>query len=485
MKKIYFSILVSSLLYVSSFAQTVIPTTDELILPRFAYWGGANGLGRIQYASRLKLTGLLPNATYKYYVGLSNITTGTNEPGMFFNIKNTATSAGNIIGLGFSRSFNTEVVNDVVSSSVHAAFTTDANGDYTGWFATSAIGNAKHPINGDVYLYVHLNDGGTGTSIAKTYRTTSTIKLLDYVTTSAGITGLIGSATGIGSEKFVILYDDKTTSQRPLYATWTENDGLNTSTQFTGWYQSINGISDAWAALIPNDLASGVRSIEYLNIDGTSAGPARTSTNGIFGAVSTVNPNLGSTSTAINLDPSVLPITLTDFTSVAKDFSVALNWKTSTEINNQYFEVLRAGEDGKFTVIGKINGALNSSESKNYTFTDYNPLIGNNYYQLKQVDVDSKSTSFGPVIVKFGLSTNIFKLSNSSETSVSINISSSEEKQAEIAYIGLDGKILHKQSVILQNGINTVVIPVHKSTGSIGIISCKVGAEQKTLKIAR
>lgn len=485
MKKFYLSILMGCLLYVNSFAQTVIPTTDELILPQFAYYGASTGAGRVQYACRLTLTGLTANKTYKFYNGLS-VVNATNAAGLVFSIQNDSqVTFGNIIGLGFSRNIANTLGNDEVSTNRHATFTTDANGNYTGWFATAANGNATdHVINGDARFYIHLFDGATNTSVG-TYRTTSTIKLLNYTTTSTGITGLIGAAPGIGNEKFVVLYDDRVASPRPLYATWTENDGLNTTTQFTGWYQSINGLPDAWGAIIPNDLASGVRSIEYLNIDGTSAGAARTSTDGTFGAVSTVNPNLGSTSTAINLDPTVLPITLTSFTGEANDFGVKLNWATSTETNNQYFEVLRASDEGKFVAVGKLNGAGNSSESKTYSFTDYTPLNGNNYYQLKQVDLDGKSTSFGPVVVKYGLSADVFNVLSTSETSVTINISSTEEKQAEIAYIGLDGRTLHKQNIMLNNGLNTVTIPVNKSTGSIGIISYRAGGEQKSLKIAR
>jgi hypothetical protein len=184
-------------------------------------------------------------------------------------------------------------------------------------------------------------------------------------------------------------------------------------------------------------------------------------------------------------DLGVLPITLTNFTGEAKDYGVRLNWVTAQESNNQYFEVLRAGEDKNFTSIGKVNGAVNSSEIKTYSFSDFNPLAGNNYYQLKQVDLDGKSESFGPVVVKFGLSEDSFSVLSASEISVTISISSSEEKQAELSYIGLDGRTLYKQNISLASGLNTFSIPVDKSTGNIGIITLRANGEQKSLKIAR
>jgi hypothetical protein len=376
-------------------------------------------------------------------------------------------------------------------------FTTDSNGDYTGWFMNIPTANATHHGTGtsEGYFYVSLTPAtGAGFQTTLAYRTTSKVKLLNYTNDLNGLTSLVGDSN-IDAEKFVSLYDNDGATGRPLYTTFTEDDAINISTvgsgtnsvtttlAWTTWYNLVDANAGAWGAVIPNNLANGVRVIRYTNIDGTSAGADRTSPNGIFGGVSTVNPSGGTT--PINLDPTTLPISLTSFTGEVKDSGVKLNWVTSSEINNQYFEVLRAGDDRNFNVIGKLNGAVNSSESKTYSFLDYNPLNGNNYYQLKQVDLDGKSSTFGPVAVKFGLSSDVFNVVSTSESSVTVNVSSSETKQAELSYIGLDGRILYKQSISLTEGLNTFSIPVDKSTGSIGIISLRAGNDQRSIKVAR
>jgi hypothetical protein len=184
-------------------------------------------------------------------------------------------------------------------------------------------------------------------------------------------------------------------------------------------------------------------------------------------------------------DLGVLPITLSSFTGEAKDFGTKLTWTTASEVNNQYFELLRAGDDKNFASIGRINGAFNSSESKTYSFSDFNPIKGNNYYQLKQVDLDGKSETFGPVAVKFGLAQESFNVLSTSASSVMVNISSSVAKRAEISYIGLDGRVLYKKHISLNSGLNTVSIPVEKSEAQIGVISFRSGDEQKSIKIAR
>lgn len=187
----------------------------------------------------------------------------------------------------------------------------------------------------------------------------------------------------------------------------------------------------------------------------------------------------------IKLPPSTLPIKLTNFSAEVNDYGVKLNWQTAQEVNNQYFELLKADDKKEFKVIGKVNGAVNSSTSQFYNFTDFNPVTGNNYYQLKQVDLDGKSESFNPIVVKFGLAADDFKVVSTSEVDVVLSISSALAKQGIISYIGLDGRVLYKQQVSLSSGLNTFTIPVNKSAGQIGIVNFSSDGEQKTLKVSR
>ncbi len=498
----------SLLFFVSTFAQqSVIAPADELVLPQYAYYG-ANSNARLHYVCRLKLTGLTPSTIYRYTTGLSTqdaISTSF-VPGHFMSVLNTAGAFGNITAYATRAGLNGNSIGSngfftggTNLSNYYMSFTTDTNGDYTGWFIAVPTGAALHHGSGgtsNAYFYVTFTPGAGATfSPTRAFRTTSTINLLNYTTTTDGVTALVGDSN-FGAEKFVSLYDNDAATGRPLCTTYTEDDGINISTATTGtsnyvttglawttWYNLVDANTNGWGAVIPNTLPNGVRVIRYTNIDGTSAGTDRTSADGVFGTVSTVNPAGGTT--AINLDPTTLPISLTSFTGAANTNTVRLNWSTASEISNQYFEVLRAGEDRNFVSLGRLNGAGNSSTSKSYSFDDNNPATGNNYYQLKQHDVDGKSTSFGPVAVKFGLAEDSFSVLSTSESSVSVSISSAAAKEGVISYLGIDGRVLYKQNISVKSGINTFNIPVDQLTGRIGVISFTSGGEQKSLKISR
>lgn len=88
---------------------------------------------------------------------------------------------------------------------------------------------------------------------------------------------------------------------------------------------------------------------------------------------------------------SPLPIELLDF-NVKRTSSnkVKLDWKTASEINNDYFTVERSRNGTDWEEIQKIDGAGNSSHILHYSIKDENPYSGISYYHLKQTDFDGQ-----------------------------------------------------------------------------------------------
>lgn len=88
---------------------------------------------------------------------------------------------------------------------------------------------------------------------------------------------------------------------------------------------------------------------------------------------------------------SALPITLANLQAVAKGTDNLVSWQTATEINSAYFDVQRSSSSVvNFTTIGTVKAAGNSDVKLSYSFTDVQPLQGNNLYRLKTVDKDGK-----------------------------------------------------------------------------------------------
>ena len=109
----------------------------------------------------------------------------------------------------------------------------------------------------------------------------------------------------------------------------------------------------------------------------------------------TLSPSLGNlvyNSNSITVQKtSVLSVTWGQFTAVANNQQVVLNWHTLQETNAAHFVIEHATNNQQFSAIGNIAAKGNSSTPTAYAFTHTSPnLYTSNYYRLRQVDLDGK-----------------------------------------------------------------------------------------------
>jgi hypothetical protein len=154
-------------------------------------------------------------------------------------------------------------------------------------------------------------------------------------------------------------------------------------------------------------------------------------------------------------DLSTLPVSLTSFKGDLQNNEVALNWRTASEQNNSYFELLRAGEDKNFVSIAKVNGNGTKNEVSDYYYTDKSPLAGNNYYQLKQVDFDGKSTIHeNVVVVKSGFATTSLAIMSNADNGLKVNIQADQKSKGTLTLFNINGQKVFEANVVLNQGFN-------------------------------
>jgi plastocyanin len=103
------------------------------------------------------------------------------------------------------------------------------------------------------------------------------------------------------------------------------------------------------------------------------------------------------TATASIQVTGTLPVELVSFNGRMLNAQTQLNWKTATEINSDYFNIERSADGIHFVSIGQVKATGNSSHEVAYNFVDASPLAAFNFYRLKMVDLDGKTT-FSSVI---------------------------------------------------------------------------------------
>ncbi|MSQ78604.1 MAG: T9SS type A sorting domain-containing protein [Flavobacteriaceae bacterium] len=272
----------------------VISVTEN-IFPQYAINGNTAG-SRLQYACRLTLSNLAASSTYRYLVGASTASSLTSTgAGNMFAINNSSGANGYITGYTSSKSLAGQAAefsgDEFVSSSRYATLTTDGSGNYTGWFAFVPTGNAVFTSGNNIYFYVQTNNGTGGaadTLVTQSLRSNNTITMLDYTNAKP-----MAGTSHAPAEHFVFTYDNIAGTGRPVYGSWTENDGITTA--FSTWYTSAyDATATAYGTIVPSSLSNGIRRISFVEPDGDNL-YAVTSTNGTWSSANTTSPAAGTT----------------------------------------------------------------------------------------------------------------------------------------------------------------------------------------------
>lgn len=87
-----------------------------------------------------------------------------------------------------------------------------------------------------------------------------------------------------------------------------------------------------------------------------------------------------------------LPVTYAVFEGVKQKNTAVLSWQTLTENNNKGFEVEHSRNNQYWQPLHFEKGAGNSNTQLSYAFIHNSPVKGNNFYRLKQLDLDGKAS---------------------------------------------------------------------------------------------
>jgi len=192
-------------------------------------------------------------------------------------------------------------------------------------------------------------------------------------------------------------------------------------------------------------------------------------------------------SNGASLDCAVpLPIELLTFNAEPENSSVRLNWITTTEINNDYFEIERSSNGSEFIPIHKMRGGGTSTQTLEYNLTDFEPLTGTSYYRLKQVDFDGKFTYSDILPVKFAASKQLCTIQpNPATANVEVVLYISSEKVIPVRIMNAMGAIIFEKEWSVHEGINRLPIDVAQFAKGVYFVTLENGPEVSKLRLVK
>ena len=145
--------------------------------------------------------------------------------------------------------------------------------------------------------------------------------------------------------------------------------------------------------------------------------------------------------------PVPLPVQLLSFTGIRQDQTAKLTWVTTSESNSKVFNVQRSSNGAAFTTIGTVAAQGNTSLTTTYTFTDAQPLTGDDYYRLQQVDINGKFAYSGTVHLNFAGGALTLQIDpNPAHSTADLYIGNATQA-LEIQLFNLNGQIIRQWAV--------------------------------------
>lgn len=254
------------------------------------------------------------------------------------------------------------------------------------WTIGNQTGSFVFPFGKSSTVYIPLTinitsagtpGSGTGNMTVSTYGTG-----LNNTPLPTGVGNLNGSSNGLSVvDRFWTITPDYTNGN-PIATVTFVADNTEVATVSPG--PPLN--AQRWSPAGYWDAALGGTSVQTYTANTPAANTSQL-------VITNLNPFSSWTLTSTS---APLPVQLTRFDATPTPAYVSLDWETETELNNAYFAVEHSVDGEKFQEINRVDGAGTTSVRTIYSSRDYAAVEGNNYYRLRQVDLDGKP-SYSPI----------------------------------------------------------------------------------------
>jgi hypothetical protein len=156
-----------------------------------------------------------------------------------------------------------------------------------------------------------------------------------------------------------------------------------------------------------------------------------------------------------------LPVELVSFTGACDEGIINLTWQTASEFNSSHFDVEKSRDGENWQLLTTLPSAGTSNELITYQSTDQNGTEGNNYFRLRQVDIDGTEKLYDPINVSCSeVTTGYFSsFPNPSGSAFQVVVNNKELiGTCTLNMVDASGKVIEQRTIDVKEGINLFVI---------------------------
>lgn len=149
-------------------------------------------------------------------------------------------------------------------------------------------------------------------------------------------------------------------------------------------------------------------------------------------------------------ESNLLPVELLFFTADCQDNITTISWATATEVNNDFFVLLKSTDGKTWEELTSLQGNGNSSVRNDYSVKDENRAGGTVYYQLVQFDFNGDYEQFAPISANCGkgrFALNIFPNPANHVVNLGIELTENVRGDVDIQLLDATGRLLETRTI--------------------------------------
>jgi len=224
--------------------------------------------------------------------------------------------------------------------------------------------------------------------------------------------------------------------------------------------------------------------ISSATLNGYVGGNFSTLYNDLLQKPSTRCGNLSKNSIEVTIT-GALPVNMLPLTATKIKRTALLQWATVTEENSSYFEIERSPDGRSYKAIDRVSAKGNSSVKISYDYVDKNPLPGNNYYQLKEVDKDGRYAMSNIASLSFNDASLLTAYPNPAKSTINLKYITAKNETAEILMYDSKGMLAGRNILSAQPGVNIKSIDMSAFAKGVYAIRLLSNSGNFTLKITK
>jgi Secretion system C-terminal sorting domain len=184
---------------------------------------------------------------------------------------------------------------------------------------------------------------------------------------------------------------------------------------------------------------------------------------------------------------SPLPVSLLSLQAEWRGSNVQVSWATASEVNNDYFDVLRSIDADYFQSAGRVKGSGTTSQLHSYSFSDTElpPLQNVLYYRLRQVDYDGMSAlSSIAVATKKDKASVVTVFPNPySSSDDHLNVTLQNVDQAQISLMDTQSRLVYETTKKNLAPSSLVKLPLNNLASGVYMLKILTPREMHAIKL--